>query len=138
MTGETARAVGAPRAERIPWEEYARRREEWLAPYPHAVYPEAYYRLAAEYGNVFLCMDGALAAVIPGEDRCRVAELLCDGAEPVRAAAGIAAVCPAEEYEIRTPVFFPGDGEARPFTYCLGTGEEIHGTEDFWYPFALE
>ena len=131
-------ADGALPAERLSWQEYARRREKYLEPYPHAVYPDSFYSLSAEYGYVFLAFPGALAAVIPAEDRIIAGELLCPGADPARVLAGVAEACPAQVYEVRTPVFMPGPGEIRPFAYVhAGTGD-VPGTEEFWYPFGLE
>lgn len=138
VSGAEARKAEALTAERIPWQEYARRREEWLRGCPHAEYPESHFRLMEAYGNILLAMDGAVAAVIPLEDRCVVSELLCRGADPARALAGIAGACPAERYTVRTPVFFPGSGEIRPFAYYHGEAEYAGVTEDFWYPFGLE
>ena len=138
MTGDEIRAAEALPAERLPWQEYARRREEWLRPYPHAAYPDPFYTLSAEYGNVFLSLPGALAAVIPLEDRCIVSELLCPGADPARALAGTAAACSAEKYEVRTPAFFPGPGKLRPFAYYHDAAGDMPAAEDFWYPFGLE
>ena len=138
ITGTEACAADALPAERLSWQEYARFREIWLKPYPHAVYPDSYYSLSAEYENVFLSLPGALAAVIPLGNRCIVSELLCPYAEPARAVAGIAAACRAEQYEVRTPSFFPGPGEFRSFAYCHAAGETIPAAEEFWYPFDLE
>ena len=87
ITGTEACAADALPAERLSWQEYARFREIWLKPYPHAVYPDSYYSLSAEYENVFLSLPGALAAVIPLGNRCIVSELLCPYAEPARAVA---------------------------------------------------
>lgn len=125
-------------AERISWQDYARRREDWLASYPHAAYPDSYYSLAEAYGNVFLALPGALAAAFPLEDKWVVSELLCPFADPARALAGIAAACPARQYEIRTPAFFPGPGEIRPFAYCHDTAGNLDAPDHFWFPFALE
>lgn len=124
--------------EHLSWEVYAGRREQWLGSHPHAVYPESYYRLSAEFGSLFLALPGALAALIPLEGRCVVSELLCIGADPARAVAGIAAACPAEGYEIRTPAFFPGPGSLRRFAYYHDTAEPLPAPEDFWFPFGLE
>ena len=126
----------APAAEDLPPAEYARRREALLASRPHAEYPAAWYSLMADFGNRFLALPGALAAVIPLEDRCVVAELLCPDANPSAAIAGVAAACPAQRYVVRTPVFFPGPGEIRGFAYHNSAEEEA--PEDFWFPFGLE
>ncbi len=136
--GTAAREAESLPAERIPWREYALRREEWLKPYPHADYPDSFYELSAEYGYVFLSMPGALAAVLPLEDRCIAAELLCPSADPARALAGAATIFPAEIYEVRTPAFFPGPGEICPYAYWRETSGTMSGTGDFWYPFGLE
>ena len=138
VSGAEASAAEPLPAERIPWREYARRREAWLEDYPHAAYPETFFRLMDAYGNIALEMPGAIAAVIPLDRRCIVSELLCRGADPAQALAGIAGVCPAERYTVRTPVFFPGTGVVRPFAYCHGAAESAEGAEAFWYPFGLE
>ena len=130
--------TGTPPADRLSWQEYARRREAWLEPYPHAVYPESYYRLMETYGMVFLSGSGALAAVSPLEDRVLVGELLCPSGNPAGALAGIAAVCPAEQVEVRTPVFFPGPGEVRPYAYMHATAESTPWPDNFWFPFGME
>ena len=136
--GAAARDAEKLPAERIPWQAYARRREEWLKPYPHADYSDSYYELAAEYGYVFLSMPGALAVMIPLGDRFIAAELLCPSADPARALAGAAEACPAGKYEVRTPAFFPGPGKIRPYAYWHAAAGDLSGTEDFWYPFGLE
>ena len=81
---------------------------------------------------------GALAAVAPLENCCVVSELLCTGADPARVIAGIAGLCPAERYEVRTPVFFPGPGEVRPFVYCHDPAGALSVPASFWYAFGLE
>ena len=130
--------AGFPPADRLSWQEYARRREAWLEPYPHAEYPESYYQLMAAYGTVFLSGSGALAAVSPLEDRVLVGELLCSSGDPADALAGIAAVCPAEQFEVRTPVFLPGPGEIHPYAYVHEAAESISWPAGFWYPFGME
>ena len=104
--------------------------------------------------------SSALATVIPLEDRMIVAELLCPGADPACALAGIAEACPAHKYEVRTPAFFPGPGELRTFAFYHDPGERgdrerrdglfrspgerrdglfrSPEPESFWYPFGLE
>ena len=129
---------GFPPAERLPWQEYARRREAWLEPYPHAVYPDSYYRLMEAYGNVFLSGPGMLAAVTVLEDHALVAEMLCPSTDPAGALAAIAAACPAEQYEIRTPVFFPGPGGIHPYAYIHEAAETVSWPAGFWYPFGME
>lgn len=136
MTG-VGSAVPLPAAA-LSWQDYARRRESCLAPYPHAVYPDAWYRLMAAYGTVFLSLPGALAAASPLQDRVLVQELLCPSADPGRALAGVAAACPAGLYEVRTPAFFPGPGEMRPYAWLHAAEESVPRPADFWYPFALE
>ena len=130
--------AGFPPAERLPWQEYARRREAWLEPYPHAVYPDAYYRLMTAYGTAFLSAPGALAAATPLEGRVLVNELLCPSADPGEALAGIAAACPAGQYEVRTPLFFPGPGESRSYAWMVEAAEAVSRPADFWYPFGME
>jgi hypothetical protein len=127
-----------PAAETLSPEEYARRREAWLEPYPHAVYPDAYYRLMTAYGTAFLSAPGALAAATPLEGRVLVNELLCPSADPGEALAGIAAACPAGQYEVRTPLFFPGPGESRSYAWMVEAAEAVSRPADFWYPFGME
>ena len=139
----SARLSGAGKAgflpaERLSWQEYARRREAWLEPYPHAVYPDSWYLLMEAYGYVFLACPGALAAAVPLEDRVLIPELLCSSADPAGALAGIAAACPAEQYEVRTPAFFSGPGELRPYAYIHESPDHPPVPENFWYPFGLE
>ena len=138
FTGTEARAAAALPVERLPWQAYARLREERLKEFPHAAYPDAWYQLADTYRYSFLSLSGALAVVIPQGERRIVAELLCFGADPLCALAGITGICPSETYEVRTPVFLPGPGEIRPFVYCHESAGEALGTEEFWYPFGLE
>jgi len=136
--GEALSADAPFRAEPISEEDYARRREDWLSSHPHAVYPDSWFRLMAEYGSLFLALPGALAAVTPGKDRCVVQELLCPDADPLAALSGIARLCPAKIYEVRTPVFFPAPGEVRRWAYYHHAEEGTPAPEDFWYPFGLE
>ena len=90
------------------------------------------------YDNLFLSFPGALAAVVPLGNRCVVSELLCTGADPARVIAGISGLCPAERYVIRTPAFFPGPGEVRPFVYCHDPEGPLSLPDDFWFAFCLE
>ena len=99
---------------------------------------DSFYSLMAEYGSVFFSFPGALAAVNCLEDHVRVDELLCLSADPAGALAGIAAGCPAELYEVRTPVFFPGPGDVHPYAYVHDAAETMPRPDDFWYPFGLE
>ena len=138
VSGAETREAEALPTKKIPWQEYVRRREEWLKGYPHAEYPETFFRLAEAYGNILLDMPGAIAEVIPRDGHFIVSELLCRGADPAQALAGIARMCPAERYTVRTPVFFPGTGEIRPFAYYHGETENVKAADTFWYPFGLE
>ena len=138
VPGSRAQAAKPLPAEPVPWRTYDGLREEILSGRPHASCPESWYRLMEEFGNVFLRIPGALAAVIPLEGRCTVTELLCPEADPARALAGVAAACPAENYTVRTPVFFPGPGEAGPYARYAAAGKSPAVPEDFWYPFGLE
>ena len=70
---------------------------------------------------------------------CIVQELLAVQGAGMDVIAGIAEACPAESYQVRTPMFFPGPGSTRDWMMRLeetGSSEQMAG--EFWYPFSLE
>jgi len=117
---------------------YAALREEMLANQAHGIYPAAYFALMEEFGVRFLALPGALAAAETVDGVCHVWELLAPAGNVPTVAAAVAALCPAELYILRTPLFWPGEGKRRTFT----SGRMREGLPtppaDCWLPFSLE
>lgn len=127
------------RAVRVPGWQYAGMREWFLSELPHASFPEALYDHLEETGAEFFLMEHGCAAVETEGNRCRILELLSPGRPWQAAAAGVARWCRAEEYLLRTPLFFDGPGETAP--QALLTFRRMPSyplPDDFWWGLAMD
>ena len=136
--GELQGRAGSP-AVRVPAGQYAGMREWFLSDMPHAVFPEALFDHLEETGTEFFMMENGAAAAETEHGVCRILELLAPRTDPMSAAAGVARWCRAQDYIVRTPLFFDGPGSERPFV--LAAFNQTPGypiPDDFWWGFALD
>lgn len=126
-------------AARIPTLEYAAIREQLLAGFPHAALPQEYFDLMEAADVEFFVLENGLAAAERSDGVCRVLELLDPDTDAMSSIAGVARWCPAAEYIVRTPLFFEGPGEARPYMLAALKEEPPYSMpEDLWWGFGLE
>ncbi len=124
---------------RLPGWQYGGIREQYLTGMPHAVFGEALYDHLEGTGTEFFMLDGGVAAAETADGVCRITELLVPDADPAACIATIAAWCPAEEYIVRTPLFYDGPGQARPLVLAaLKAAPDFPMTGDLWWGFGLE
>lgn len=124
---------------RLPGWQYGGIREQYLSGMPHAVFGEALYDHLEETGTEFFMLDGGVAAVETEGSVCRITELLVPDGDPAAHIATLAAWCPAEEYVVRTPLFYDGPGAARPLVLAaLNAAPDFPMTGDLWWGFGLE
>ena len=124
---------------RIPTLEYAAIREQLLHGYPHASYDQEIYDLLEADGCDFLVTANGLAAAETVDGVCRVTELLDPTEDVMSSIACVARWCPAKEYIVRTPLFFEGPGEARPFMLGALREQPAHPMSDeLWWGFGLD
>lgn len=134
LTGLPARQMS-----RIPARQYAGMRERFLGGTPHAVFPDELYDAMEASGTEFLMTEDILAAAESDNGSCRVLELLAPGVDGMAAAAAVARSCPAREYTVRTPLFFDGPGERRPFVLAAAkAAPDLSPADDFWWGFGLD
>ena len=124
---------------RVPAGQYAGMREWFLSEMPHAVFPEDLYDFLEDSGTEFFMLEGGVAAAETDNGMCRILELLAPEIEPMTAVASIARWCPAQEYTVRTPLFFAGPGERRPFVLAsLKQMPDYPLPDDFWWGFGMD
>ena len=132
--------IAALQAARVPVSMYMWLRESLMAGLPHATLDEGFYDLLEEGGMDFFTIGGkACAAAEVNDGVCYIRELIDPGEDSMACVATIAKWCPAEEYIVRTPLFFQGPGEARP--YALGimkSKPDYPMPQDLWWGFGLE
>lgn len=139
FTRDQLRACSSAQAVRFPAERYGAVRESLLAGLPHATFEEEYYDWMEAYGVEFFVLDNGLAAAEVIGDTCRIHELLVPDNDPTAAAAAVARWCSAGKYIVRTPVFFDGPGEIRPYVLAsFGNEENIRIPDDLWWGFGFE
>ena len=131
FTRDELRAVQRCSTARIPVAEYARYREMALGGLPFGELTDAFldmeeYQAENSGGGFFLTAEGVACAEVDG-NVCHIVELLTPGGDGMASAAGVAAFCPAEEYVLRSPAFFKGPGNVRPFMMAAMK-------EKPWYP----
>ena len=84
-------------------------------------------------------MDGDIAVVELGSDTCRVLELLSPEGDWQDVLRAVAALYPAARYEVRSPVYLPGPGEARPFMLAaLRPDVPLPDMKELWWGFAFD
>ena len=124
---------------RIPAGQYAGMREWFLGGMPHAVFPDGLYDFMEVSGTEFFMMEEGVAAAETENGVCRILELLAPTVDGMTAIASVARWCPAREYIVRTPLFFDGPGERRPFVLAaLKTVPDFPIPDDFWWGFGLD
>ena len=124
---------------RAPAGQYAGMREWYLSEMPHATFPDELYDHLEASGMEFFMMEGGVAAAETEDGVCRILELLAPDIDGLTAIASVARWCPAQEYIVRTPLFFDGPGDSRPFV--LGTLKRIPDyplPNDFWWGFGMD
>ena len=126
-------------AVRAPVGQYAGMREWFLSGMPHAVFPDDMYDLMESSGTEFFMMEDGIAAAETENGICRILELLAPNVDAMTAVASVARWCPAQEYIVRTPLFFDGPGERRPFVLAtLKTTPDFPLADDFWWGFGMD
>lgn len=126
-------------AARFPALRYAGMRERILSGLPHAVFPDSLFEFMEENGTEFFILEQGLAAAETEGGVCRILELLDTGDDAAGAIAGVARWCRAEEYIVRTPLFFDGPGEPRPFMLAALKREPDYPLpDDLWWGFGLD
>ena len=126
-------------AVRFPAERYAGVREQILSGLPHAVLPVEYYEFLEETGTEFFLLENGLAAAENDGKTCRILELLDSEEDYMRSVAGIARWCRADEYIVRTPLFFPGPGQERPFMLALMNQDPAYRIpDDLWWGLGMD
>ena len=139
VSGAQLKDVPTRMTVRAPAGQYAGMREWFLSEMPHAVFPEELYDLMEGSGTEFFMMEGGAAAAETEDGVCRILELLPPGIDPMTAVASIARWCPAREYIIRTPLFFDGIGERRPFVLASWKDTPAYPLpDDFWWGFGMD
>ena len=141
VSREELRGVTPCPGARLPAYQYAGVRQSLLAGMPHAALSEAYYDfLEADEGTEFFVLEGGVAATeTPESGVCRITELLAPDADPLAAIAGVARWQPAREYIVRTPLFYRGLGDARPYMLAVLAKEpDFPMPRDLWWGFGLD
>ncbi len=123
--------------------EYYLRRKALLRGLPYAVMTPTLLTLETlhmrRFGGGMLDLDGDIAAVEMDGDTCRVLELLAPEGDWADVLATVAYCFPAKQYDVRTPLFFPGPGEERPFVLAaLGPEIRVPLPDDLWWGFAFD
>lgn len=127
-------------AARVPALKYAGMREELLGGMPHVTFPMGFFDLMEETGMEFFVLANGLAAAETDDDGvCHIRELLDPGEDVMSSLAGVARWCSAREYVVRTPLFFEGPGESRPYVLAaMNSTPSYPMPNDLWWGFGLE
>ena len=137
---QTLGGVTPRTAVRFPGFRYGGLRENLMIGLPHAVFDEDTYAYMEDSGMEFFMLENGLAAAETIDGVCCIRELIDTSRDdPMTAVAAVARWCRAEEYVVRSPLFFDGPGEARPF--ALGVVKDAAGRsfpDDLWWGFGLE
>ncbi len=124
---------------RIPLFEYAAMRESFLSGMPHAALPLEFLEMTEDGGADFLVLENGLAAAETDGGVCRIRELIVPDGAGISAVAAVARWFRAEEYIVRSPVFFDGPGQTRPFMLAVLKQEPSYPMpDDLWWGFGLE
>ena len=124
---------------RVPAYQYAGMREWFLSELPHVTFPEELYDHLEAAGTEFFMMENGVAAAETENGVCRILELLAPKTDGLAAVANVARWCPAEEYIVRTPLFFDGPGQRRPFLLAaMKQQPNFPMPDDLWWGFGLD
>lgn len=123
--------------------EYYLRRKALLRGMPYAVMTPSLLSLESlhmqRFGGGLLDLDGDIAAVEMDGRTCRVLELLAPEGDWADVLAAVAECFPADDYLVRTPLFFPGPGQTRPFVLAALDPEiQVPLPKDLWWGFAFD
>ena len=123
--------------------EYYLRRKAILRGQPYALMPRDFFSMELyqmqRFGGAFLSVDGDIAVVEHSGDTCRVLELLAPESDWPDVLAAVAARFPAARYELRTPLFFPGPGQERPFMLAVTRPDApLPSLPTLWWGFAFD
>ena len=136
------KALPRPFTARIRYDEYLSLRESMLEGETHAEFPAEYYEELNDFiddgdGGFFMTESG-IAAAETRNGVCTVHELLSSAGKEAVVAAAIGAFCPAEQYIIKTPAFWEGEGEIKP-QVLAAVREGITGLpDDLWFGITLQ
>ena len=131
--------IPSAQAARVQSYQYPGFRELLLSGTPHVTYGEDLYELMESSGFDFFVMDNGFAAAETIDGVCYIRELLDPHADSLHSLAALARWCPAEKYVVRTPLFFDGPGQPRPFMLGVFKQENaVPASDELWWPFALE
>ena len=133
----------APGADVISAGEYYLRRKSILRGLPYAVVTTSFLAMEAyhmnRFGGGYLSVDGDIAAVEMDGDTCRVLELLAPEGDWLEVMQAVAEKFPAKKYLVRSPVFFPGPGDVRPFMLAtLSPDAKATPPEKLWWGFVFD
>ena len=123
--------------------EYYLRRKALLRGQPYAVMTPALLSLESlhmqRFGGGMLDLDGDIAAVEMDGDTCRILELLAPEGDWEDVLATVADRFPAERYAVRSPLFFPGPEQIRPFVLgTLNPELQMSVPDVLWWGFAFD
>ncbi|MGM9613928.1 MAG: GNAT family N-acetyltransferase [Oscillospiraceae bacterium] len=140
LTRDTLSGTAPCDAVPVPALRYAGMREELLGRMPHVTFPMEFFDLMEVTGMEFFVLANSLAAVETDDGGvCHIRELLAPGEDVLRSVAGISRKCPAGEYIVRTPLFFDGPGESRPYVLAaMNRTLSYPMPNDLWWGFGLE
>ena len=114
-------------------------REQLLSGLPHATLPPELYELMEDNGVEFFMLEHGAAAAETKDGVCRVLELLDPDSDGMASLAAVARWCRADEYVVRSPLFFDGPGERRPFMLAaFGTKPDFPVAEDLWWGLGMD
>ena len=132
-----------PRGDFISAGEYYLRRKSLLRGLPYAVVTSRFLSMEAyhmkRFGGGYISVDGDIAAVEMDGDTCRIIELLAPEGDWMDVLRAVGALFPAEKYLVRSPVFFPGPENVRPFMMAsLNPDAKGQPPADLWWGFAFD
>ncbi len=123
--------------------EYYLRRKAVLRGQPYTVLTADLFALESyhiqRFGGGLFSVDGDIAVVEMDGPTCRIVELLAPEGDWMGVLGAIAERFPAERYLVRSPLFCPGPGRARPFVMAaVRPGSALSGGSDLWWGFAFD
>ena len=132
--------IASVQAARVPVSMYMWLRENLMAGLPHVTLDEGFYDLLEDGGMDFFTIGGKACAAAEVKDGvCYIRELIDPGEDNMSCISTVSKWCPADEYIVRTPLFFRGPGEVRPYALGLIKVEPDYPMpEDLWWGFGLE